>query len=256
MNRSEDRNKDAELVVVSHLDLEVEGIEIFSNTSFSIKQHRGYLITGPNEEVNLVLLKIIGGIVPPHSVHPGQQGRIFFLGTDIYEDHEKEITKIKKKIAFVFSEGTMISNLTIKENILLPFRFHCSDDNCGGAIEKIEADLHFFGIPDVLDKRPDLVSYRIKKKLAYIRAALQEPELILVEKPMFNLEEEDRIQVLHYLENLKKNGVTLIIASRFQLILDTLIDEAIVVEVGKMPDIISKTHKEFPDLSRFTTVRS
>jgi len=256
MNRNEDRNMDVELVEVSHLDLVVEGIEIFSDRSFSIKKHRGYLITGPNEEANLLLLKIIGGIVPPRSVHPRQRGRVFFLGTDIYEDHEKEIRKIKKKIAFVFCEGTMISNLTVRENMLLPFRFHCPDDNCAGAVEKIAADLHFFGIPDVLDKRPDLVSYRIKKKLAYIRAVLQEPEVILLEKPMFNLEEEDRLQVLHYLENLKKNGMTFIIASRYQLILETLIDEAIVLDEGKMPDIISKTHKEFADLSRFTTVRS
>jgi phospholipid/cholesterol/gamma-HCH transport system ATP-binding protein len=246
---------DVELVEVSHLDLEVEGIEIFSDSSFSIKKHRGYLITGPNEEANLVLLKIIGGVVPPRSVHPGQRGRVRFLGTDIYEDSEKEIRKIKKKIAFVFREGTMISNLTIRENMLLPFRFHCPDDNCEEVIEKIEADFHFFDIPDVLDKRPELVSYCLKKKLAYIRASLQEPELILVEKPMFNLDEEDRQQVLHYLENLKKKGMTFIIASRYQLILETLIDEAIVLDEGKMPNIIGKTHKEFANLSRFTTVR-
>lgn len=256
MNRNEERNMDVELVEVSHLDLEVEGIEIFSNTSFSIKKNRGYLITGPNEEANLVLLKIIGGIVSPQSVLPGQRGRVLFLGTDIYEDPEGEIRKIKKKIAFVFREGTMISNLTVRENMLLPFRFHSPDDDCAAALKKVEADFHFFGIPDVLDKRPDLVSYRIKKKLAYIRASLQEPELILLEKPMFNLEEEDCLQVLHYLENLKKNGMTFIIASRYQLILETLIDEAIVLEEGKMPAIIGKTHKEFTDLSRFTTVRS
>lgn len=256
MNRNEDRNMDVELVAVSHLDLEVEGIEIFSNTSFSIKKHQGYLITGSNEEANVHLLKIIGGILPPQSVHPNQRGRVLFLGTDMYEDRESEIKKIKKKIAFVFREGTMISNLTVRENMLLPFRFHWPDDNCAEALEKIEADLRFFGIPDVLDKRPDLVSYSLKKKLAYIRASLQEPEVILLEKPMFNLDEEDCLQVLHYLENLKKNGMTFIIASRFQLILDTLIDEAIVLEEGKMPILISKTHKEFTNLSRFTTVRS
>jgi phospholipid/cholesterol/gamma-HCH transport system ATP-binding protein len=256
MNRNEERNMDVELVEISHLDLEVGGIEIFSNTSFSIKKNRGYLITGPNEEANVLLLKIIGGIVPPQSIHPNQRGRVLFLGTDIYENRESEIRKIKKKIAFVFREGTMISNLTIRENMLLPFRFHWPDDNCVGALEKIKADFHFFAIPDVLDKRPDLVSYSLKKKLAYIRASLQEPELILVEKPMFNLDEEDCLQVLRYLENLKKTGMTFIIASRFQLILETLIDEAIVLEEGKMPNIISKTHKEFAILSRFITVRS
>jgi|GEM_PF-643367 len=256
MNRNEDKNMDVELVEVSHLDLEVEGIEIFSNMSFSIKKSRGYLITGPNEEANLVLLKIIGGIVPPQSVHPNQRGQVLFLGTDIYNDREKEIKEVKKRIAFVFREGTMISNLTIRENMLLPFLFHCPDNNCAAALEKIEADSQFFGIPDVLDKRPELVSYCLKKKLAYIRASLQEPDLILLEKPMFNLDEEDCQQVLYYLENLKKNGMTFIIASRYQLILETLIDEAIVLEEGKMPNIIGKTHKEFAELSRFTTVRS
>jgi phospholipid/cholesterol/gamma-HCH transport system ATP-binding protein len=256
MNRNEDRNMDVELVEDCHLDLEVEGVEIFSNMSFSIKKNRGYLITGPNEEANLVLLKIIGGLVPPQSVQPHQRGQVLVLGTDIYDDREKEIKEVKKRIAFVFREGTMISNLTIRENMLLPFRFHCPDDNCGAALEKIEADSQFFGIPDVLDKRPELVSYCLKKKLAYIRASLQEPDLILLEKPMFNLEEEDRLQVLRYLENLKRNGMTFIIASRYQLILETLIDEAIVLEEGKMPNIIGKTHKEFAELSRFTTVRS
>jgi ABC-type multidrug transport system ATPase subunit len=247
---------DVELVEVSHLDLEVEGMEIFSNSSFSIKKHRGYLITGPNEEANLLLLKTIGGILPPQSLHPHQRGQVLFLGTNLYEDHEKEIRKMKKKIAFVFREGTMISNLTVRENMLLPFQFHCPDDDCGGALERVEADFHYFSIPDILDKRPDLVSYCLKKKLSFIRASLQEPELILLEKPMFNLEEEDRLQVLHYLENLKKNGITFIIASRYQLILETLIDEAIVLEAGKMPNIIGKTHTEFAHLSRFTTVRS
>ena len=247
---------DVELVEVRHLDLEVEGIEFFSDMSFSIKKNRGYLITGPNEEANLVLLKIIGGLVPPQSVQPHQRGQVLFLGTDIYDRREREIKEVKKRIAFVFREGTMISNLTLRENMLLPFRFHCPDDNCGEALEKIEAGSQFFGIPDVLDKRPELVSYRLKKKLAYIRASLQEPDLILLEKPMFNLDEEDRHQVLRYLENLKKNGMTFIIASRYQLILETLIDEAIVLEEGKMPNIVGKTHKEFAELSRFTTVRS
>ena len=256
MNRDENRNKDVELVEVSHLDLEVEGVEIFSDTGFSIKKNRGYLVTGPHEEANILLLKIIGGILAPRSLRSKQPARVLCLGTDIYEDSEREIKKIKKKIAFVFREGTMISNLTVRENMLLPFRFHCPDQSCSVALEKVKADFDYFGIPDLLDKRPDLVSYCQKKKLSFIRASLQKPELMLLEKPMFNLDEEDRQQVLHYLKNLKKNGMTLIVASRSRLILDTLIDEAIVLEKGKIPAVIDKTHEAFTGLSRFTSVRS
>lgn len=258
MNRSEDRerNMDLKLMEVCHLDLSVEGNEIFSDTGFSLQKHRGYLIVGPDEDANVLLLKTIGGLVPPRSHHKNRQGQVFFQGIDMYEGSEQEIKEVKKKIAFVFREGTMISNLTVRENLLLPFLFHCPSEECSTALEKLEKDFKYFGIPDVYDKRPDLISYCLKKKLAFIRASLQRPELILIEKPMFNLEEEDRDQVIEYFVRLKKEGITFIIVSRSQAILETLIDEAIVLEEGKTPTFIGKSHKEFTGLSRFTSKRS
>jgi energy-coupling factor transporter ATP-binding protein EcfA2 len=78
--------------------------------------------------------------------------------------------------------------------------------------------------------------------------------LILMEKPMFNLEEEDREQVFHYLGNLKKKGVTFIMVSHFQLLLETLIDEAIVLGEGNAAKMIAKSDREFAELSRYTAV--
>jgi ABC-type lipoprotein export system ATPase subunit len=256
INQNEYPYRDRELLKACHLYLEVEGVEIFSDADFSFEKEMGYLITGPNEDANLDMLKVIGGIIPPCSLNGKPHSQILYRGTDMYEGPESDIKKMKRKIAFVFREGTMVSNLNIRENLLLPFQFHCPDDNCNIAMEKLETDFHFFGIPDILDKRPDLVSYSVKKKISYIRASLQEPELLLLERPMFNLDREDQQQVLLYLENMKKKGMTFIIASRSQLILDTLIDAAIVLEPGTPPNIIGKTQKEFANLSRFTSVRS
>lgn len=255
-NRDSNRDSTGELLTVQHLYLEAEGFAKGAVLDFSIKRERVYLVTGPNDEANVLLLKIMGGLLPPRSPGPNQPGRVFFQGTDLYEGSDYEIKQAKKKIAFVFRDGTMISNLTIKENLLLPCQYHYPERDCTAVMADLERDFRFFHLPDVLDKRPDLVSYGVKKKLAFIRASLQEPELMLVEKPMFNLEEEDREQVFHYLADLKKKGVAFIMVSHFQSLIEPLIDEAIVLAEGKVPKMIAKSDTAFAALSRFAAMRS
>ncbi|NIM15573.1 MAG: ATP-binding cassette domain-containing protein [Candidatus Aminicenantes bacterium] len=245
---------DVELVKVSHLNLSVDGMQICPDTNLSLKRHRGYLIAGPIEKANVFLLRVIGGIHPPQYHH--QQARVLFQGLDMYESRESVIKEIKKKIAFVFCEGTLISNLTIKENLLLPLQYHYPGYDDAAVMEKINEDFNYFGIPDVLQKRPAEISYDVRKKLAFIRASLQEPELILMDKPLFNLDEHERDQVIQYLENLKSNGITFTIFSRCVSVLEPLIDEAILLEEGKHPTIIAKNDQEFESLSRSRFLRS
>jgi ABC-type lipoprotein export system ATPase subunit len=245
---------DVELVKVSHLNLSVDGIRICADTNLYLKKHRGYLIAGPIEKANVFLLNVIGGIHPPQYHH--QQAQVLFQGLDMYESSESVINEIKKKIAFVFCEGTLISNLTIKENLFLPLQFHYSGYDDTAVMEKIYHDFDYFGIPDVLEKRPAEISYDVRKKLAFIRASLQEPELILMDKPLFNLDEYERDQVIRYLENLKSRGITFTIFSRCVSILEPLIDEAILLEEGKHPTVIAKNDHNFTNLSRFWFLRS
>jgi len=241
-----------ELVSVLNLNLGVDGIRICPDTGLSIKKQQGYLVTGPFENANVFLLQVIGGILPP-----GQgQGRVLFQGSDIYESDEGEIKKIKQKIAFIFSEGTMISNLTVKENLLLPVQYHYPGYDEAAVMEKIGKDFDYFGIAGVLEKRPAEISYYERKKLAFIRASLQEPELILMDKPMFNLEEYDQNQVIRYLEDLKAKGTTFIIVSQCVSLVQSLIDEAILLEEGKTPRMIHKSDEEFAALSHFPFSRS
>ena len=254
----ENTTGEAGLLEISGLSLAVDGGDYFPDSSFFLRHNRGYLITGPDEEANIELLNILGGIyapLPPLSSRCYRCPRVLFRGIDLYDGSERELKEARKYIAFVFRDGTMISNLNIKENLLLPFQYHFPAKEFSNALEKIETDFKFFGIPAILDKRPDLVSYGIKKKLAFIRAALQEPDVLLVEKPMFNLDEEDRDQVVLYLEHLKKTGTSLVIASRSQAVLDSLIDEAILLEKGKGPAFITRDHPDFARLSRFIFLR-
>ncbi|MCP5054891.1 MAG: ATP-binding cassette domain-containing protein [bacterium] len=226
MNNDSER----ELLTLRNVSLEPEGIPVLRDANYSFAPHQGYLITGPDETANVFLLKTIAGILP-YGDHSGQ---ILFKGRDIYNTMEQELKEIKRQMAFIFREGTMISNLTIKENLLLPIQYHQPDHDIASVIGKIKEGLDYFRVPDVLDRRPESLSYSVNKKLSFIRASLREPEMIMIDKPMFNLDDRDREQVAEYLEGLKNKGVTLVMISHSPSLLKGLVDETIILEGGEL----------------------
>lgn len=215
-------NTQNDLIRVRDLTLTHEGSAIYREADLSIREGAAYLVTGPFDAINVSLLKIMGGVQPP----PGK-GRVYFRGADLYESSDDVIKEIKKKMSYIFSEGILISNLTVEENLLLPIRFHDPDFNRDAVMEAIRRNFDFFEIPGILSRRPAEISFYLKKKLAFVRASLNEPEAFLVDKPLFNLDKRDQDRVVLWLEEQKKSGVTLVIASRWVSALASLIDETI-----------------------------
>lgn len=239
------------IIEVKHLNLDWNGAEFLPDLNFKVQIHKGFLITGPNENANIRLLKMMGGIIPPDLDNCNASAGIFLFHNNIFKGGEKEIKDAKKKMAFVFREGTLISNLDVKENLLLPIQFHFPGKDCSELIEKVMQDFHTLEIEDVLNQRPDHLTYVTKKKISFIRASLLEPEIIFLEKPMFNLDDQDKELVLLYLQKLKQKGITFVMVSRSQKVQDTLIDEAMILEKFKKPVFITKTHAGFKNLNRF-----
>jgi len=192
----------------------------------NLEKGKGYLITGSNETMKTTLLKAMGGLVPYDEI----QGQVSFQGVDLYDASEDELQEVKKKIAFVFAEGTLISNLSIRENLLLPVRYHSPGADVSPWLQKIEEGFRYWDIPTVLDYRPAEISYSTRKAITFLRAALREPLLILLDKPLFNLAAKDRQRVRPYLEMLKQKGTALVITSHYDDQLESLMDETIQVD--------------------------
>ncbi len=192
----------------------------------TFEAERGYRIVSANEMDAVYLIKAIAGILPHHP----QSGQICFKNSDIYGCKEPELKSIKREMVYVFREGTLIANLTVRENLLLPIQHLYPHDVSDDIIERAVEYLANFRLNNILDQRPAELSYAAKKKLSYVRAALLEPRVVLLDKPMFNLEIDDREPVLDFLNYLRGQGVTLIMVSQFPGLLAELIDETIMLD--------------------------
>lgn len=111
---------------------------------------------------------------------------------------------------YVFDEGIMLSNLSLRENIMLPLRRFGKDKPA----ERIEAEIRkwieMFGLNVDLEQRPSLVNAARLKFLSYIRAFLLEPEILIIDDPYYILNKKERAVMLNVLTGLKGTKTLLI----------------------------------------------
>ena len=226
-------------VEIKNLSVDIDENIIMKNISFSVAEHESCIIVGSHGYYNGILLNVLGGFYDPVG------GTVFVAGKDIYSKTEDEIIDLRRKISFVFQEGAFLSNLTVLENLLLPVKFYTKKFIKTKVIKEIKEYCDYFDVPAVLEKRPAFISYTSKKILALIRALITHPEMIIINKPLFNLDIRNQIKVTNLLKDIKKEGKTLIIASNSYDVIKAIADQVVHIEKGSIQKIMYAKNKDF-----------
>lgn len=122
------------------------------------------------------------------------------------------VTQLPQAIGYVFDEGIMLSNLTLRENLLLPYRMIADDTADDNFNQEIGEWMRRFELNIDLDKRPDFVKPSDLKVLSFIRPLLFSPKLLLVDDPYYLLSQTQRKAVLRVLCELKADHLMLILS--------------------------------------------
>ncbi|MDP8226444.1 MAG: ATP-binding cassette domain-containing protein [Candidatus Celaenobacter polaris] len=226
-------------VEIKNLSVDIEENIIMKNISFSVAEHQSCIIVGSYGYYNGILLNVLGGFYIP------ADGKVFIAGKDIYSKTEDEIVDLRKKISFVFQDGAFLSNLTVLENLLLPVKFYAKKFVKTKVMKEIKDYCEYFDVPPVLEKRPAFISYTSKKILSLIRALITHPEIIIINKPLFNLDIRNQIKVINLLKDVKKEGMTFIIASNSYDVIKSIADQVVHIEKGSIQKIMYAKNKDF-----------
>jgi len=226
-------------VEIKNLSVDIDEDIIMKNISFSIEEHQSCIIIGSYGYYNGILLNVLGGFY-----HPAD-GTVFIAGKDIYSKTEDEVVDLRKKISFVFQEGAFLSNLTVLENLLLPVKFYAKKFVKKKVMQEIKDYCEYFDVPPVLEKRPAFISYTSKKILSLIRTLITHPEIIIINKPLFNLDIRNQIKVINLLKDIKKAGMTFIISSNSFDVIKSIADQVVLIEKDSVQKIMYAKNKNF-----------
>jgi ABC-type methionine transport system ATPase subunit len=221
--------------VINLEQITFESIEktIISELSLTIPENETLIFAGAGESGRSVLLQIIAGILAPTN------GRVLYDDIDIYDADLDQLKEIKRQIGFSFQHEGLLSNLTIEENVLLPVKFFDSE-----AVEsyfpRINELLDFFSIKDTWKKRPAELSIQKKKILVFIRSIIMNPKILFIDDPYFSLDQFYQNRILESLIQLKERGLTLVIITNSNEIMNEIADRILFFREGKVEREIKK----------------
>ena len=198
----------------------------FKNISFSYSKDSGIydidlkvddnefcFLVGPTGSGKSSLLKMIYFDILP------SEGEIDVLGYNSKKTKKNSIHKLRKKIGVIFQDYKLLKQRTVYENIALPL--HINGVGRKKIKDNVEEALELTDLLDYQDKYPDQLSGGEQQRVCIARAIVKNPELILADEPTGNLDPAAAHKILKILEQINKEGTTIIMATHnYKLISD------------------------------------
>ena len=163
-------------------------------------------IMGPSGSGKSTTMNLVG------SLDLATTGDIYLDNLDIEHLEESELAQIRgRKIGFIFQSFNLIPNLNAKENVMLPMLFQDADRE--ERERKAEELLSLVGLRGRTNHYHSQLSGGEQQRVAIARSLVNDPEVILADEPTGNLDTKTGEMVMNFLEELNKNGKTIIMVT-------------------------------------------
>lgn len=162
-------------------------------------------VTGPSGSGKSTLLHILGGLEYPTS------GNVYYQGEDLFKYNDNQLSILRRRrFGFVFQAYNLVSELTARENILLPILL----DKKKPDEKYISMLIEMLGIGDRLNHLPSALSGGQQQRIAIARALSNKPSILFADEPTGNLDGKTGKEVLSLLKYAGKEfGATLILVT-------------------------------------------
>ena len=166
-------------------------------------------IMGPSGSGKSTLLNMIGLLDRPDS------GRYWFdnVATEVLAE-EKRARLRGENVGFIFQSFHLVNRLTAFENIELPLML--AEQPVKQRRQAVEEVLEMVGLTSRGKHKPNQLSGGQLQRVAIARAIVMRPRLLLADEPTGNLDSRSGGEVIEVLENLNREGITLIMVTHDQ----------------------------------------
>ena len=153
---------------------------------------------------------------------------------------EKDIPYLRRKIGIVFQDFKLLSDRSIKDNLIFVLKATGWVDPVE-MNNKIQEVLEKVGMANFANKMPHQISGGEQQRVAIARALLNDPELILADEPSGNLDPQTSVEIMEVLKKINANGKTIIMATHDYALLLKYPAKTLKFEDGKVFEVVQKS---------------
>lgn len=195
------------------------------DVSFSMEHQEFISIVGRSGSGKSTLLNMIAGLLQPG------KGSICLNGNEILRLNDEEGSFLRNaKIGYVTQGQSVLSNLSVIDNVRLPFFLFKRE---GNPSEKALSLLEQMGAAHLAHSYPSQLSGGELKRVAIARALINSPEILIADEPTSDLDSQTTRDVMQLFASLAEKGTAILIVTHEQVVSDYC-KRTMIMEDGKL----------------------
>ena len=181
--------------------------QVLRDVSFDVRDGEALCILGRSGTGKSVTLKLIVSLLKP------DQGKIWIGPDEITTLDESGLSKVRRKLGFLFQDAALFDSLTLYENLKLPLQ-RLTNKSAGEVEFSVDRVLKEVGLGNDRCKMPAELSGGMRKRAGLARAIVLEPRILLADEPASGLDRITSSEIDDLLLGLKtEHNTTLIIVT-------------------------------------------
>jgi phospholipid/cholesterol/gamma-HCH transport system ATP-binding protein len=198
--------EDVPAVRLDHVTKAYNGRRVLDDVCFEVRPGTGFVILGRSGTGKSVTLRHIISLVRPDG------GRVFVSDAEISALSGPELSRVRRKIGFLFQNAALFDSISVGENVAFPMRRHTKMTD-REIRQRAHERLQAVGLEREYDKMPADLSGGMRKRAGLARAMALDPAILLVDEPSAGLDPITADEIDDLLLDRKRAGVTLIVVT-------------------------------------------
>jgi branched-chain amino acid transport system ATP-binding protein len=227
------------MLVATDIHRHFEGMRAVDGVSLQVAPGKITGLIGPNGAGKSTFMAVLAGTLPATS------GTIVFDGEDI--THLPAYQRARRRLVRTFQLPSEFAQLTVLENLLVAAPDNRGDSLLGALrgkrywagdedrlVEEARGLLKRFGMGAKESDYAGTMSGGQKRLIEIMRALMLHPRLLLLDEPMSGVHPKIVEEIQHYLQDLRKEGLTILMVEHELHMVERLCDTVVVMAQGKV----------------------
>lgn len=200
--------------------------QVLDGIDLSVQSGEVVVILGPSGCGKSTLLRCLNGLEVAHS------GSLRLAGKELLDPHT-DWRQVRQDVGMVFQSYHLFPHMSVLDNILLgPLKVQKREPR--EAREQAEKLLERVGLADKRDAFPRQLSGGQQQRIAIVRSLCMNPQVMLFDEVTAALDPEMVKEVLEVIQDLARDGMTLLIVTHEMAFARAVADRVVFMEAGRI----------------------
>lgn len=217
---------DSLMIEIKNLHKSFDELKVLSGINLTIKKREVVSIIGSSGSGKSTLLRCI------NFLESKDDGDII-INNKLIKNNYKDIYELRQKVGMVFQRFNLFPHMTAVKNVMegpVTVKKVSKDIAEKKALELLEK----VGLKDKANEYPAMLSGGQQQRVAIARTLAMEPDVVLFDEPTSALDPELVGEVLDVMQNLAREGMTMVVVTHEMTFAKEVSDRVIFLDEGKI----------------------